>query len=64
VRIDRISTSTSFRTCRTSAWHLLEQPKDFLLRHGFIESDVVIEAWADQSALKEARRLLVETSRS
>jgi len=37
---------------------LLVQQKDFLFRHGFIESDVDIEAWADPSPLEEARRLL------
>jgi ABC-type nitrate/sulfonate/bicarbonate transport system substrate-binding protein len=40
---------------------LLTQQKDFLLRHGFLESDVDIEAWADPSPLSEARRLLVAT---
>jgi ABC-type nitrate/sulfonate/bicarbonate transport system substrate-binding protein len=43
--------------------NLLEQQKDFLLRQGFIQSEVVIEAWAERSPLLEARRLLAETSR-
>src|ERR1700728_712741 len=38
---------------------LLTQQKDFLLRHGFIETDVDIEAWADPLPLSEGRRLLV-----
>jgi ABC-type nitrate/sulfonate/bicarbonate transport system substrate-binding protein len=42
---------------------LLEQQKDFLLRQGFIQSDVAIEDWAAQSPLEEARRLLTATSR-
>ena len=37
---------------------LLGRQKDFLLRHGFIESDVDIDAWADPSPLDDARRLL------
>jgi ABC-type nitrate/sulfonate/bicarbonate transport system substrate-binding protein len=42
---------------------LLEQQKDFLLAHGFLEADVDLGAWVDHTTLAAARDLTLEGAR-